>query len=334
MYISFLRSSSYGAYSFCQQKYFFSNVLGIREQSNQKAAKGTITHKALELLARRKLAEQNNQIEVVDDESGEIWNIVDLTPDKALDFAWDFYTMGVEAHHTWKEADKRDASKWMWVALNSNLSPLKQNVVYPEKYFDYTMPFEWAKYDYSLGNERLKGQLSIKGTVDLIVKLPGDEVYELLDWKTGACKDWASGKVKDYESFQHDAQLLLYYYALKKAILPQAKQILITIYYLANEGPFTMSYDEASLREAEELIKRRFLEIKRNESPRLINDWRCSKLCQFGKTFVKDGRTQCQEMRDNIVQLGVDRCAQVHGDLTKLSSYGSGGGSTKRDLPE
>ena len=51
MIITYLRSSSYGTHSMCPQQYMMEYILGIRSPSNQKADKGTIVHKVMEILA-------------------------------------------------------------------------------------------------------------------------------------------------------------------------------------------------------------------------------------------------------------------------------------------
>ena len=56
----------------CEQQYFIEYVLGWRGPSGQKADKGTIVHKVLEILAIIKQAQQNNQQEIVDDVMGKI----------------------------------------------------------------------------------------------------------------------------------------------------------------------------------------------------------------------------------------------------------------------
>lgn len=333
MYVTYLRSSSIGAYSFCEMKYFFSYVLGFREKSNKKAAKGTITHKALELLARKKLALQNGESNVVDDETETKWAMNKLTPDVAIKYAWDHYVTGPEAHHKWEDADLNDCRNWMYKVVDSPYSPMGLNVYKPECYFDYEIPYDWANYSYELDNgEVIEGRLAIKGTVDLILLNPRMEgVYELIDWKTGARKDWGTGKIKDEVSLMKDPQLLLYYYALRKAILPKAKQVIITINFINDGGDYPLLFDDSHLHLAENMLKSKFLEIKGNRRPRCVDDWRCTRLCEFGKTKGHSGKTLCQEMREEIVQLGIDKCAQKYGDLSKLSSYGAGGGSTKRD---
>ena len=55
MIITYLRSSSVSSYSWCQHKYWLTYNLGFKDDSNKKAEKGNVVHKALELLANKKL---------------------------------------------------------------------------------------------------------------------------------------------------------------------------------------------------------------------------------------------------------------------------------------
>ena len=56
----------------CEQQYLFDYVLGYRSPSNKKADKGTIVHKALEILAFVKFTIQKNEHIFEDDILGKI----------------------------------------------------------------------------------------------------------------------------------------------------------------------------------------------------------------------------------------------------------------------
>ena len=56
MIITYFRSSSLNRWKYCPQSYFFEYVLGYKGPPNPKAVKGTIVHKAWEILAKKKLA--------------------------------------------------------------------------------------------------------------------------------------------------------------------------------------------------------------------------------------------------------------------------------------
>ena len=45
----------------CEMQYFLQYVLGIKSKPNQRTEKGSIVHKALELLAHKKVCEQEGK---------------------------------------------------------------------------------------------------------------------------------------------------------------------------------------------------------------------------------------------------------------------------------
>ena len=51
MIVTYIRSSSYNNYDYCQLQYFITYVLGHRSTSGKKAQLGTIVHKVMECLA-------------------------------------------------------------------------------------------------------------------------------------------------------------------------------------------------------------------------------------------------------------------------------------------
>ena len=51
MIVTYIRSSSYNNYEYCQMQYFITYVLGHRSISGKKAQLGTIVHKVMECLS-------------------------------------------------------------------------------------------------------------------------------------------------------------------------------------------------------------------------------------------------------------------------------------------
>ena len=75
MLVTYLRSSSYNQYDYCQMSYFLTYVLGFQSDSGKKAELGTIVHKTLEVLAALKKATQElkprqKYLEIEDDAIG------------------------------------------------------------------------------------------------------------------------------------------------------------------------------------------------------------------------------------------------------------------------
>lgn len=340
MIVPFIRSSSYTAFDMCQQRYFLEYCVGIKPPSGRKAVLGSIVHKGLELLARKKLSQQNSELDFFDEELARRFP-VSITPDQAIEDSHAFYT-SKESHHTWKPADFKQVRKWMWDALlldDGLWNPLNRRVVAPEIYFDLTIEQPWATYDFLLPNgEKLQGQLAIKGTMDLVTEI-GNGVWELVDWKTGKRLDWATGQVKDWAKLRKDPQLRLYHYALSR-LFPKVKNIVVSIVYIQDGGAFSMPFGPEDLVATEQMLKRRFEAIKNTVRPKLKKSWHCTRFCHHGMNNYIDangndtGRTVCEHFRDEVVQIGLDGVMKKHADVKALTSYGSGGGQTNRDAKE
>jgi ATP-dependent helicase/DNAse subunit B len=327
MFITYLRSSSYNAYSECQQKYYLNYVLNIPSTSNKRAAIGNCFHKAAEILAQKKLMEQDG-VTSYEDDLGTVF-LSDITIDFAIESGYNHYVK-LEPDWDWNErSDKKELYKWMDQLLNSwfeNYSPLTSNIIAPEKKFDFVIEKDWAKYVYNISGEQVVGHLGIKGTSDLVRDL-GDGTIEVVDYKTGKTRnDWITGEEKNYKSFCKDPQLLLYYYAMKNTY-PDAKDIIMTIIYMEAGGPFSVPIGDLKIPQIEDMLKTRFKEIKENQRPTLNKSWKCAKFCHYGKN-IQPGSTDtiCKFFADKVRKDGVNKTFENYGDLNKLTSYQDGGG--------
>ena len=75
MVITYIRSSSYNNYEYCEMQYFITYVLGHQSISGKKAQLGTIVHKVMECLAsckKRLQYRENKQMSITDDALGKI----------------------------------------------------------------------------------------------------------------------------------------------------------------------------------------------------------------------------------------------------------------------
>ena len=76
MLVTYVRSSSYNNYAYCQMQYFITYVLGHQSDSGKKADMGTMAHKVMEVLAGLKKFQQDNSrkryLVVEDDAAGKI----------------------------------------------------------------------------------------------------------------------------------------------------------------------------------------------------------------------------------------------------------------------
>lgn len=184
MIIAYLRSSSIGTLDFCEMKYFLTYTLGMKDKTNKKACLGTIFHRAMQVLGDKKIAQLNGKRKVINDD------IPDLTFSKCdnLDhvtkLCFDYYS-AIETELDFTPADLKLCRSWVHKAVAHNggrLDPRNQNVYITEKFFDIEIPHEWAKFDYEIDGKIISGNLSIKGTVDLIID-EGNGYFQVLDYK-------------------------------------------------------------------------------------------------------------------------------------------------------
>lgn len=318
MIITYFRSSSYNTHSLCEQQYFLEYVLGWRGPSNQKADKGTIVHKVLEILAIIKKANQDNINTIDDDVIGKL-NINDYNLETIKDQVYNYYSQG-NPHHKWSDKDRQECSKWVDKTLEFNngmFDPRNRLIVCPEQRFDLEIKKPWARYSYDTPEGKLEGYLGLKGTVDLITQID-DNFYEIIDWKTGKRINWATGEQKTQEKLENDPQLRIYHYAAQQ-LYPNIDNIMVTINFINDGGPFSICFGKNDIAKTEDMIRQKFEIIKQVKKPKLTKTWMCSKLCHFGKTtFENTTVSPMIEYRDNqITPHGqfMSKCEQVKHDI-------------------
>lgn len=350
MLVSYLRSSSYSSFDWCQHRWYLEYGLGLKPPSGKSADIGSVVHKALEMLAWKKFKEQNGETAFKDEEMNKEYVAADVLPDQVLDDAYDHYSNATPHHNEsprnkWTEADRELCRTHMWNTLNFDgglYDPRNRHVLAPEQYFDLPIEEDWAHHtvrDPHTG-ESVDVQYSIKGTMDLVTLDDSPDTIELLDWKTGARKDWVKNKPKGFLDLLQDPQLLLYYYALCR-LYPDVPYIFPTIFFIKDGGPFTLPFDRATdTPRALEMLRKRFEEIRETEKPsRIISDdahnWRCFRLCDFfKKTAIIDGvdtgRRQCEYYHSEVQQLGLEKVMAKHGVPGAWHRYSDGGGQSNR----
>lgn len=299
---------------------------------------GTIVHKVMECLAKAKKALQDGIDYFEDEVPGKVHIKHDMVySDGFVEFLFDksyrYYTE--KSPNTFDEKDRKKILEWTYKplrTLNGHIDPRNRDILYPEFHFDFEIPDDWAKYEYTMPDgSKLEGRLALKGTIDL-VSIVGDGVYESLDWKTGQRLDWGSNKswphnIKTYEKLLIDPQLRIYHYALHNSF-PEAKQFIPTIYYINDHGTkmkpvpggiFSMPYTKADIIQTKEMIRKRFEIIKSTSRPQLVKTWKCSRFCHFGMTAHKSGEidprtgqpyTICEYMAKRTRMVGLDKVIQ------------------------
>lgn len=312
--------------------YYLQYVLGWRGPSNKRADIGTIAHKVLEILAIAKKTLQDGRKMFDDEIIGRMHaNIHDGKLEKIIDKCFAYYTKEM-SHHIWSLDDYNAVRSSVMKAISYGggiFDPRNRKIVAPELHFDITIDKPWSHYSYDFKGEKLEGQLALKGTIDLITEAEAG-VYEVIDWKTGRRLNWATGEEKTQEKLKTDPQLRIYHYALSK-IYPEIEQILVTIFFINDGGPFTLCFTPSDLAYTEDMIKRKFEIIKSTTLPRLNKDWKCQKLCHQGKTSFEGTRvksvnefrrgqvcvegqpmTKCEQTKWAIEKAGIDMVTEKY----------------------
>jgi hypothetical protein len=314
----------------CEQQYFGEYVLGWRGPSGQKADKGTIVHKVLEILAVIQKANQDNQQLITDDIVGNI-NPKKYDLDSMIDIIYKHYS-SASNHHKWSPKDLKDCREWVHKAISFNggmFDPRNRFILRPEQHFDFEIKKPWSKYEYKVDNNLITGNLALKGTIDLITCV-NDKTIEIIDWKTGKRLDWATGQEKTQEKLEKDPQLRIYHYAISK-LYPDIEHIIFSIYFINDGGPFSICFDKKDLIDTEDMLRKKFEYIKKTTKPKLRKTWMCSKLCHFGKTTFenthvlpileyRDGQvcekgqfmTKCEQLRHDLELDGMDHVVKMY----------------------
>lgn len=284
----------------------------------------------MEILAFIKKANQDNITKIDDDIAGKI-NIKKYDLEKIFNIVYNHYITN-NSHHSWSDKDKKDCWNWVNKTIEFNqgmFDPRNRHIVCPEQHFDFVIDKPWAKYSFDTPEGKLEGNLALKGTIDLITKID-DNFFEIIDWKTGRRLNWATGKAKTQECLENDPQLRIYHYAVSH-LYPNIDNIMITINFINDGGPFSMCFQKSDLIKTELMLRNKFEKIKLVKRPQLNRSWMCKKLCHFGKTtFENTSIGPLEEYRDNQVTKQGDvmcKCEQIYHDIqlqgidTVIQSY-------------
>jgi hypothetical protein len=326
MLITYVRSSSYNNWSYCEMQYFLTYVLGYPSASNKKAEMGTMVHKVMEVLAGLKKYEQDKPkvkyLKVDDDAIGkfkckktELYT--DELVNKLTDLSIDSYEAKSDHSFTRKEREEISTTAWCFLThSDGQFDPRKRNIHFPEPHFDIPIEEDWAKFEYEINGKKLKGQLAIKGTIDLVTKI-NDDTIEVIDWKTGRRMDWATGEVKDYKKLENDAQLLLYYYAISKLYPDFPNRIMSIFFYKDKDGkpdpsPFSLCFSKDDEQRFLDMLKNRFEEIQKNSLPKPISrdqsHFKCNRLCHFYKNnWPGTDKNMCIYIQNHLHEHGMEK---------------------------
>ena len=330
MLVPYIRSSSLNQYKFCQMRYTFEYLFGFPGKSGAKALMGTIFHKAQELRSQASKAMRAKEDSFVDDNIGETLCKDAVNVEWAHEQAFNYYTSRNQDLGLGPKEFK-ETLKWVHNALSEypEYDPLNLDIVQTEQKFDIEIKEPWAKFKGKLNSGEVSGNLSIKGTMDLVIR-HNEDTYELLDYKSGQYRsDFATGEEKTLEYLNDDIQLLLYLIALD-TLFP-GKNWILTLFYIRNGGLFSVVGDADMLKRAYAMLEKMFKEISACQSPTQFDpynkDWRCKHLCPFSKpdSYTR-GQTVCQHYKQKIDRKGLEVVQLEVANEKKLFLYGDGGG--------
>ena len=326
MLVTYVRSSSYNNYAYCQMQYFITYNLGHPSKSGKKADMGTMVHKVMEVLAGLKKYEQDKPkvkfLKVDDDAIGkfkckkEELHTDDLV-NQLIDLSIDSYAKN--SPHKFSSTDRKEIATTAWCFLthgDKQFDPRLRDIHYPEPHFDIPIEEDWAKFEYERDGQMVQGQLAIKGTIDLVTKI-NDDTIEVIDWKTGRRMDWTTGEVKDYKKLENDPQLLLYYYAISKLYPEFPNRIMSIFFYKDKDGdpdpsPFSLCFSPEDEERFLEMLKNRVTEIRQNMTPKPLDPnrkhWKCKNLCHFCKTKWGDtDDNMCIYIEKHLKEHGMEK---------------------------
>jgi hypothetical protein len=328
MICTYLRSSLLNAFDMCQQRAFIEYGIGRKQPPNKAALQGTCLHAVCETLALEKLAEQNKQILFTQEQFGtskvgfydSLFYLSKIYP------ALDKENPGVFDGNSYNECLK--LVKKMESYNDGMMNPKNANIFGAEVPVNIEIQKPWATYDFHTPTQELQGQLTLKGTIDLIVK-QGDGVIEVVDYKSGSKTDWATGKTKDEQSLYNDTQIRLYHYAAC-LLFPEIECVLFSLYFVKFDEVFTIALDRKHLPETELMLQRKFKKIVECTKPTLSLGFKC-RFCPFDKSIEPDGKTTCVSFRDKIIVDGMPKTMKDNADFYALTRYGAGGSNRDRE---
>ena len=221
------------------------------------------------------------------------------------DKTYNFYTKEENLNHIeWSDIEYKLYKKFINIAVSHNngqFNPLNRNILQAEQYIKYEVPEKWAILP---NQERLK----ITGIIDLICE--NENIIEVTDWKTAkTMKDFTTGKEINYKTLQDDVQLRFYHYYLSK-IYGCDRTFILTMFFLRQSTPISISFGCNDLEATENKIKTKFLEILNTKIPKLKKGWYCTKTCDFGINTFQNTKIQpiTQFLNNQITNIGQPMC--------------------------
>lgn len=348
MIISYLRSSSFGAWEFCQHKYYLNFVLGLDEPSNKASEKGTVVHKVMELLAQINQANKQGKNIIIDDIVGEIeFTAESLLKEQTLNSTEVEFINSTrqnksiykEEHqlklghtrygtklveqlilpcyqyysnksvHKWYPQDFKDCQNWTWMALDWNKGHLD-----PRR---QNIVQAEKRFDITIDEPWAKYKYVVDGGI-----LEGQLAFKgtidlIIQSPNGGYEvvDYKTGQRKNWakgyvKEYEHFERdpQLILYYYAVRKLYPEIDNVIMNIYWIRDGGPYSLCFDDDFLVKAELLLRRQFEEIRKNIKP---------KMCSPKQTDFKCTKL-CHFYKNSINGSEHNICKEVHESIKTI----------------
>ena len=314
MKLSKLSASSFKKHCACPHAFFIQQNLKWMFPAGKAADRGTIVHRVLEILAEQKLARQKSQSFFSTNETGEVATAENIPIDQLTQDVYDYQTKEVMPHHEWDQKDFNECMLYVNTALShgeGRFNPLNRKIINTEQYIKIAPQDDWA----ILPDGK---KLNITGFIDLVTD-EGNDIIEIIDWKTGRQVDWNTGEELNEETLKNDIQLKMYHYAATR-MYGEDKTFLVTIFFLKTKTPITIHFSQEDVEDTKNRIREKMNEILADSFPRRNITWKCRKFCEYGKNTFEGSNIvpEIQVLGDGIASEGniMTICDQVNMELS------------------
>ncbi len=311
MIVTYIRSSSYNNWEFCQMQYFISYTLGIPQSPNLKADKGTICHKVFECLAQIKQMKQESPN--LTHYQSDILGVIDLRdwlepyilsknevlainktrinqynyamPCKlklnhtriGVDLVENLIQLSYDYYkertpHKWMPVDFKDCTNWVWMTLDY------QDGKFDPRNREIVEPEQ--HFDFEIDEDWAKYEYKQADGTVILGNLAIKGTIDLMTMtKHGIIEiiDWKTGARRDWnKGVDKSYELLmedpqLMLYYMAARHLYPDKDIILTIFFSRSGGPFSLCFDDDTVDKFMKMLKKRFEEIRDCTDPKMIS---------------------------------------------------------------
>jgi hypothetical protein len=263
-------------------QYFLDVSLELGGRAGKKAELGSLCHRVYEVLAKCRKSNHH------------LLNDKYCDSQYILDICWKRWQKTHGSIFDFTEDDYEFCQKTVAMICDTKWHPFNFDIKYTELQFELELDIPGFK------GEDGKNCL-LRGTIDLVVEEDKDTL-RVIDYKTGKRLNWVGGGVKEYPDFMKDIQLQVYDIALS-TLFPQYKTILLTLHFVRDGGPFTVTYTPEDRKKAIYRLRRIFNSIKSDDSYKRLKDdstrrseiWKCKYVCYWGMNTDEHGTTLCDK---------------------------------------